>query len=122
MWLNYLLPVISILFWVIGIICIKGCNVILVSGANLMPKEDRKKYKEKHDIIAMNRYIGKVIILPLAALCSFMSVTMITEFAWMESNWFAGITIAAVIGIIALCFYGAVQILGSRFEMKFKVE
>ncbi|MCL1996280.1 MAG: hypothetical protein FWG63_08745 [Defluviitaleaceae bacterium] len=55
------------LFWFFAIVCLKGCDwllVILISGFSLADKETKQKYREKNDIPAMNKYMGKTMFLP----------------------------------------------------------
>ena len=62
----------SILFWTLTAVCLKGCDWIFISGVNIMRKEDRIKFKQQHNMVEMNKYIGKMIFLPTAAYISFI--------------------------------------------------
>jgi len=108
--------VLSIFFWIMTILCFKT-DWIFVSGVNMMPKADRVTYKEKHDMKAMNHYIGKRVFLPLAIACTISPILIIFEdAAWVKSTWF-GILLTLVILALTVSIFSIVpKILGTKFE------
>jgi hypothetical protein len=107
-----------LLLWGMSFICMRGCSWILISGTNMLSKEEKQTFREKHDIVAMNRYIGKIIFLPLALYLT--AIFFITEYepAWADSTWFFSVNIISVLVVLGFCFYGVSQVLGRRFERK----
>jgi hypothetical protein len=102
--------------WAMTIICLRGCDWILISGYSLLPKEDKDKYRQKYDVISMNKYLGKTVFMPLAAICSITSLQILFEPAWMNSGWYTTVLIVAVFVTVGRCFYAVVQVLGDRFK------
>jgi len=111
-----ILLVLSLALWAAAIICMKGCNRMLISGYAMLPKEEREKLKEQYDIIAMNKYIGKTIFLPLAVVFMIIVVMICLEAAWMQSPWFGALIAIAAFAVLARCAYSAIQIFGDRFK------
>ena len=66
--------------WLLTIKCLKGCDWILVNGPNTMPKADKVKYKEQHDMVGLNRYIGKTILMPMSIIFSLVATGY--AFSW----------------------------------------
>jgi hypothetical protein len=101
------------------IFCLRGVDWILISGVNTLPKEDRRKFKERHDMIAMNKFIGKRVFLPATILClGFMPFFFFESHEWMQSAWFGAVIIAVVIAALVPVFSALPKILGSHFEKK----
>jgi hypothetical protein len=101
--------------WSMTFFTIKGVDWIIVSGPNMLPKEERQAYKEKHDMIAMNRFIGKRILLPLSVWGSVLipSIFLSPEFTAYY------IFIGAVAGIAMVLIFSAVpKLFGNHFEKK----
>jgi len=65
---------------------VRGVDWILINGVNVLPKEDKQKFKEKYDMISMNKFIGTRMFLPLAVLCSFIVPLIIFEFEWLQAQ------------------------------------
>ena len=108
-----IVAVVSLLFWVLGAFCLSGLNKLLLSGNT---KKDAEKLKGQYDLISMNRYIGKTIIIPIAVIFSFISVWILFDFHFMSSTIFGVVFGIAVLAVTVLCFYAATQILGNRFK------
>ena len=102
--------------WAMAIICIRGCNWILISGYSLLPKKEKDKFRQKYDVISMNKYLGKTVFMPLAVICSIISFQILFEPAWMNSGWYTTVLIVAVFVAVGSCFYAVVQVLGDRFK------
>ena len=102
--------------WAMTIICLRGCGWVLISGYSLLPKEDKDKFRQKYDVISMNKYLGKTVFMPLAAICSIVSLQILFEPVWMNSGWYTTVLIVAVVATVGSCFYAAAQVLGDRFK------
>jgi len=81
-----ILSVVSLFFWILTAFTLKGVDWILINGVNVLPKEDKQKFKEKYDIIAMNKHIGKRVFLPLAILCALIVPLIFFDAEWMQSQ------------------------------------
>ena len=113
-----LLPI-AMFFGAMTAFCLKGVDWILISGVNMLPKEDKQKFKEKHDMIAMNRLIGKRIFLPLTILCLACVLVLIFGIPeWMQSAWFGAVIVVAIIAALVLVFSALPKILGNHFEKR----
>ena len=88
----------------------------MISGVNMLPKEERQKFKEKHDMRAMNRYIGKRIFFPLAVLCSILAPILLLEFELMQSTVVGIVFFVAVVAFIVYIVSTASKVLGNKFE------
>jgi len=80
------LSVFSLFFWILTVLTLKGVDWILINGVNILPKEDKKKFKEQYDVIAMNKYVGKNIFLPTAILFSLIVPLVLLDTEWMQSK------------------------------------
>ena len=89
-WVVILYGAVSLFLWALTFFTLKGVDWILVSGINTLPKEDRQKYKEKHNMIEMNRYAGKRIFFPFAIFTLIVAplVLSVTIFnaEWLEAT------------------------------------
>ena len=103
-------------FWFMTIVTLKGVDWILLSGVNILPKEERRKYKEKHDMIAMNRFIGKRIFLPVSVAGTVFMPPLILGAEFVHSAWFVIPLVIAVVAMLLLIFSALPKILGSAFE------
>jgi len=107
-------------FWVMTAATLRGVDWILISGPNLMPKEDRLKFKEKHDMVGMNRYIGRRVLLPItiwsvvSAPSIFMRAVLALE-APEPTVYIALITICTLFVMVSV-FSALPKIWGNRFE------
>jgi hypothetical protein len=98
------------------ILCFKT-DWIFVSGVNMLPKADRKKYKEKHDMRAMNCFIGKRVFLPLSIACTISPLFIVFEDTeLMKSTWVGILITVAIFAFTASIFYAVAKILGGKFE------
>jgi len=105
----------ALLSWIMTAVCMK-VDWIFVSGVNLLPKADRQKYKEKHDMRAMNRFIGKRIFMPLAVLFTIIAPISYVDAEWMQSAWFGVLLVIVVIATLVMIFTALPKILGNKFE------
>ena len=110
------LLIISLLCWAMTVICLRGVDWILISGVNTLPKAERQKYKEKHDMVAMNKFIGKKVFLPLAIICTITAVVILLDAPWMQTPWFAAVIIVACVALLAITFWAAAKIFGGNFS------
>jgi len=105
----------------LGIKCLRGIDWIFISGWILMPKEDKQKFRAQHDMLAMNRLIGKQVFLPTAAFCMLTGIYIFiyTQFdpAWMQSQWVVFPISAAVVGLLVSVFSALLKVLGTQFEI-----
>ncbi|MCL1996277.1 MAG: hypothetical protein FWG63_08730 [Defluviitaleaceae bacterium] len=105
--------------WFFAIACLKGCNWVLVTGYSIADKETKQKYREKNDVPAMNKYIGKTIFLPLAIVMTFFTVISLID---LPPDLFSLVgNVLGVGGVVAtvLAVKGAITVVFSgRFERK----
>jgi uncharacterized membrane protein YphA (DoxX/SURF4 family) len=95
--------------------CHKGCDWILLSGVNTLPKSDRDEYRSKHDMVGMNRYIGRRVLLPTAIFSLLCSPLLIFGFfpeALIFRYGFFMVTIAYIFAV----FSSLPKVLGTDFE------
>jgi threonine/homoserine/homoserine lactone efflux protein len=120
MWLDILIAVCAVMLWVFTYFFIKGVDWIMISGVSTLPKEEKERYRKKHDVTAMNRYTGKMMLLPMAIIFTVGMVFRYVplEAGWMDSWWFSTIIIVALLGFLGWCFYVISQVLGNRFVIK----
>ena len=113
--------VLGLFFVIMFSFCLKGVDWILISGPNMLPKEDRQKYKDKHDMVALNRFIGKRVFLPSAVSCfAFSAIVSLVTFSdaeWVQSTWFAVIIVIVVIAFFVLVGSALPKIFGNHFEV-----
>jgi len=87
----------------------------------MLPKEERQKYKDKHDMVALNRFIGKRVFLPSATSCLAISAIVcldaFTDAEWVKSTWFAVFTIIVVIAFFVFVGSALPKIFGNHFEV-----
>jgi energy-converting hydrogenase Eha subunit H len=113
---SILLLVLALLLWAAAIKCIIGCDWILVSGVNTLPKEEKQKYKEQHDMVAMNRYIGKRMLLPMAVVCSLYAAVMLIDTDLFRTVWFGTVIFVTTVAAMGLCFSAVVKVMGDMFK------
>jgi hypothetical protein len=118
--------VLSVFLFVMTAYTLKGVDWIIIIGVNTLPKADKQKFKEKHNMVEMNKYAGKRIFLPFSiwALVFAPLILSITLFnaEWMESTWYGtgyGIMIGIFSIIVLISTFSALpKILGNAFEKK----
>jgi len=110
------LPIIIFLA-VMTFFCLKGVDWVLISG--IFSREERKKFKAKHDMIAMNRFIGKRVFLPGAIYTAAM-FPLFFDMPWMQSEWLGAVILWATFVVMGLVFSAVPKILGTHFEKKEK--
>jgi len=101
----------GLFFWILTIFTFKGVDWILINGVNMSSKEEKQKFKEKHDMITMNRYIGKQVFLPIAVLFSLIVPLILFDAEWMQSAWFGVVILFAIIAFLVLLVRAALKIL-----------
>jgi len=108
--------VLCLFFWIMTILCFKT-DWIFVSGVNMLPKEDKIKYKETHDMKAMNCFIAKRVFLPLAIASTISPLIILFEDAeWVQSTWFGILITLVIIALVVSIFSIIPKILGTKFE------
>ena len=114
-----ILLIISTLFCgFMTIMCLKGVDWVMISG--IYGKDERQKFKNKYDTVAMNRYIGKMIMLPATILCAAtipLFVFDLPDYSWLEAVLLITIAIP-VIAVIVLTCIAIPKVLGNYFEKK----
>ena len=102
---------------VMAFLCLrkKGCNWFMISGYLTFPKEEKKKYKAKYDVVALNRYIAKMMYLPLMFWLIAM-LPMVFNAPFIEDGWYVALIVISGMGALVSCFVAIPKILGSRFE------
>jgi len=119
-----LYSIFGLLSWIMTVFTLKGVDWILISGVNTLPKEDRLKFKEKHDMVGMNRFAGKRIFLPLSIWMSifaplFFSLMFFDSY-WLQYTWYGtgyGIMIAICsVAMLVSVFSALPKIMGNNFE------
>jgi len=111
-----LMLAVSLLLWVMTVICLRGCNWILISGYSTLPKTDKEKFRARYDVVAMNKYTGKAIFLPMAVICTVGAAWMLFDPAWMRSPWFGVLFAVVAVAATGYMFYAVTRILGDRFK------
>ena len=107
--------VLGLFCWAMTIICL-NVDWVMISGVNMLPKDERLKFKEKHDMRAMNKYIGKRMFLPSAIFCSIFTPIIFFEPAWVQSTWAGVVIFFACIVFIVYIISAVPKILGNKFE------
>ena len=110
--------ILSLIFWILTVICLKGCNKIFISGYSTASDDEKKKYKEKYDVAAMNKFLGKVVFLPLSVFCTALIPMFIYE-SMLHGLLIGVITGIASIIILILGIYATVVIVdGDKVKNK----
>ncbi|MCL2198551.1 MAG: DUF3784 domain-containing protein [Defluviitaleaceae bacterium] len=113
-----LMGVLGVFLWVLTIAALKGVDWIFISGVSTLPKEDRQKYKEKHDMPAMNKYIGKRVFLPSAVFVTASIPIMLFPEIFEQALWLAAVIVIACIALLVSIFSALPKILGGHFEKR----
>ena len=113
MWAGVLCALMSMMCWLFGIICLRGLNIVLLSGVS---RKDALCFKEQFDVIAMNKYMSTTMLFPLGGFLSITAILLIAEIPFMRSTVFIVLYSIAAIAIVLLCFYTVTQVLGNRFK------
>ena len=58
--------IVTIILWVAAILMLTGRGSFLIAGYNTSGKEGRRIAREEYDIPKITKYLGKMIMLPLA--------------------------------------------------------
>ena len=112
------ITILSLIFWILMVICLKDCNKIIISGYSTASEDEKKKYKQKYDVAAMNKFLGKVVFLPLSVFCTALIPIFVYE------GMLYGLLIGIITGIgsiiiLILGIYATVVILdGDKFKIK----
>ena len=110
---------ITTFLWFFAIACLRGCNWVLATGYSTANKETKQKYREKKDVPAMNKYIGKTIFLPMAILMTLFSAILFIDLAPNIVSLVENVLGIFGIAVTILAIKGAVTaLLGSRFDKK----
>ena len=91
----------------------KGSNLFTPSGYLTLPKDERAKYKAKYDVIAMNRYSGKMVYLPLALL-----LTAMIPLPVYHATWYGIIVGMGGVVVLGMYFVAVPKLVGNYFEIK----
>jgi len=93
----------------------KGCDWFMVSGYLILPTDEKKKYKARYDVVALNRYIAKMIYLPLSFLLMIM-LPMAFNAPFTDEGWYGALIAVSGMGVLITSFAAIPKILGTRFE------
>jgi hypothetical protein len=110
-----ILVIFALFFWIMTIICM-NVDWVMINGVNILPKEERQKFKEKHDMRAMNKFIGNRVFLPLAVLLSALTPLIAFEPVWAQSNWVGIVILVAIVAVVIYIVSAVPKILGNKFE------
>jgi ABC-type Na+ efflux pump permease subunit len=113
-----ILLIAAFLLWAGCIRCLTGTEVILISGVGTLPRAERQKYRERHDMKAMNKDIGKRVLLPLSVALSLAAPLVYLNAPWMRSAWFGAAVAAVSLAVMGYVAYGAVKVLGGDYVRK----
>ena len=107
--------ILVLFFGIMTFFCFRGVDWVMLNG--MIFKADRDKYRQKHDMIAMNRFIGKRIFLPNTIL---LLTLLPMLFDWPEGHIMTTIVpmlffIVAIIVIVST-FFAIPKIFGTHFE------
>jgi len=104
----------NLLIWSITYMCLrkKGCNWFMLSGYLTMPKDERAKYKAKFDVVAMNRYMGKMMFLPAAVL-----VALMIPLPFYPITWYGAVLGVGALVVSVLSFIAVPKVFGNAFEV-----
>ncbi len=91
-----ILGIVSVLFFIMTGVLLKGKGAFLVAGYNTMPKSEKAKY----DTVALCKFVGKVLLGIDALLVVFFVGIFILGFEWVGFI-FGG-------GVLALCVFAVV--------------
>lgn len=117
------LIIVTAILWVATVFFLLGYGENLIAGYNTLSKEEKLKYKEKNNVAARNKYLGKTILLPMSLL---FSIILLTDFLGITEvvsgygvvntigpPWF---TVLLVLVIITHCAYVVIQLNSDRFK------
>jgi len=104
--------------WIFTICTMVGVDWILVSGINILPKAERERYRETHDVVAMNQFIGWRILLPISILLTIITFAYIIGGTFLTTAGFATVLAIFILITVILVFSGAVKLFGDFFEKK----
>jgi len=107
-------------FWAITIKCLVGCDWILINGPNTLPKDEKIKFKAKHDMISLNKFIGKTVLMSAAILFTLIAVFVAlytqTDLTWVSSVWLVWPFVIVCIALGVRMFVAVPKIMGTKFE------
>ena len=91
----------TILSWAVAILLLTGRGSFLIAGYNTSGKEGRELAKKEYDIPGITRYLGRMIMLPLAIIMSVIFVTGLTGLIDLDSmNTIGSQGLSVFIGLI----------------------
>jgi len=91
----------TILSWAVAILMLTGRGSFLIAGYNTSGKEGRELAKKEYDIPGITRYLGRMIMLPLAIIMSAIFVTGLTGLIDLDSmNTIGSQGLSVFIGLI----------------------
>ena len=119
MLLIVLISALALVCWALAFICLKGSDLILLSGISTANKKEKAKFREQYDVRAMNKCIGKLIFVPVAIVTTAAAITELMRHLelYLPSLYGTAITIGTIAAII-ICIVGTVFIFNGKFEKK----
>ena len=104
--------IVAVCLWLLTIKCMRGCDWILISGPNIMPKEDKIKYKQQHDMIRMNKYLGKMVFIPASIITSMFVIAFALN--WDIADWIIGLSAVIMLVLSVPIFIAVFKISGTN--------
>ena len=105
--------VIGFACWVIGIKSLMGWNRVQLSDVS---RKDEEWFKGEYDVIAMNKFLGKMVWIPTAIFLSAFTVMSFLEWPYGASIPFWVVFVIAIFSLGGLLTYGIIQARGDRFK------
>ena len=93
--------IVTILSWAVAILMLTGRGSFLIAGYNTSGKEGRELAKKEYDIPGITRYLGKMVMLPIAVIMSVIHVIGLTGLIDLDSmNTIGAQGLSVFIGLI----------------------
>lgn len=112
----------TFLFWAATILLLTGRGEFLLAGYNLMPKDTKDEYKRENDLAAILKYVGRMVMLPLALVSSLAFTSRIAGFSILTrdgtNNFIVNgpVTAIVVVGVVIYSVYIIFQLNSQRFR------
>ena len=118
--------ILSVISWAAAILMLTGRGSFLIAGYNTSGKKGKELARKEYDIPGITKYLGKMIMLPLAVISSAILIIGLTGLVDLDSmNSFgmsSGITImlsiTIVLGLFGYIMFVLIRITSGRFSRK----
>jgi len=115
----------AILSWAAAVLMLTGRGSFLIAGYNTSGKEGRELAKKEYDIPEITKYIGKMIMLPLAIIFTvilFAGLSGLIDLDAMNTIVSQGlsvfISLIVIFGGFSYIMFVLIQITSGRFKKK----